>query len=201
MRVFELAKELGVESRILLERCSRVGIFPRSASSTLSEDDAATLRAWVKVRPINPFPATQRVAEPSTIWPRPLASVSRGQRYKGEIAPLTQLMLERRVLPRRSFMVNGRPFVDEVVLAQRFALEWGDVWFDHKQARRWLDSHPHIKPATAAALAGVEMTPEEAAERIWFGKRHPHRPTLADRVGCGDLTAKQARDELRALLP
>jgi hypothetical protein len=110
-------------------------------------------------------------------------------------------MLDRFVLRHRNFGMTGSPFVDEVEDAKRLAQEWAEVWFDHQQARAWLNLHPQIKPATAAAIAGVGLTPEQASERIWYGKRHPDRPTLAELVTRGDITAKQARDQFRLLPP
>jgi hypothetical protein len=49
--------------------------------------------------------------------------------------------------------------------------------------------------AAELVLAGV--TPAEAAEQLWLGKRARHRPPLWSRVQFREITPSQAADEVR----
>ena len=207
IRVYELAKELGVESTRLLDHCRSTGVFISSASSQLSSAEEATLRDWANTQPSDALPTTPHLAGHRHAMPAlPLVGVDwsrprspRGKRHRGAIAPMTQLMLDRHLLCRQDYRDHGAPFLDEVVRADRLAQEWAEVWFDVKQARAWLNAHPSIQAAVAAAFSRVGITPDQASERIWYGKRDQAKPNLADRVGCGDLTAERALEELRAM--
>ncbi len=56
---------------------------------------------------------------------------------------------------------------------------------------------PNITPETAGKLAQAGVAPEQAALRLWYGKHNPDRPTMAERVQVGLITAEQAADEIR----
>ena len=110
---------------------------------------------------------------------------------------MTQLMLDRKVLPRRAFSNRGGPWTDEVIMARQLAQTWGECWFTLKQVKAWLEHHPHIQPGVAADLQRNGLTPEEATICLWYGKVNKGRPDLAERVGCGEITAQQAAAELK----
>lgn len=60
MRVYELAKELNLESKDLLSRLQHLGIYVRSASSTLEPHDERRVRAQVaEVPSLSSVPPTQ----------------------------------------------------------------------------------------------------------------------------------------------
>ena len=77
MHVYELAKELGMDSRSLLKRCGRIGIFARSASSPLSQEDVAALRGALKTQPKSSSLTTRQPASLGRLQYHP---VDRGTR-------------------------------------------------------------------------------------------------------------------------
>lgn len=195
-RLYQLAQELQVDSKILLERFHTESIFHASASSMVGDAEAAMARSWFPHDgERNPFGQPRPpLVPPKRIRPRTDTSTS--QRWRGGISPMTQLMLDRKVLPRRTFSNRGGPWTDEVRMARVLAQSWGECWFTLKQVKAWLDQHPHIQPCVAADLQRNGLTPEEAATRLWYGKVNNGRPDLAERVGCGEITAERAAAEL-----
>ena len=198
IRLFELATELRVEARILIQRFRTNEIFITSAASVLTAEQVKMARDWFPASIEDPFEIALSRAAPA---PRPARSpetIPHARRwYRGEIAPLTRLMLDRKVLPRRDAMDRRHPPRNgEVEYAATLAAEWAEFWFLPNQVEAWMNSNPHIQPGVAADLQRNGLSPKDAARRVWYGQFQSDRPTLAERVSRGDITAKEAAEEL-----
>jgi len=217
VRAHELARELDVDNKRILQLARHCGLFLKSAASYLDDRSTNAIRAKhaecqgrsLPLRQPEPLrePARSRPMRParparpnpfSSVPPRPaLTPPLKRERHKGTVAPLTQFMLDEYVLPRRPPRLLGAPFVDEFREAECRAREWVSHWFDDKTARAWLRWHPNLPARTAAALRQAGVTPEQAAMRVWYGKVNDESPTLADRVKSGELTAEESAEEVR----
>lgn len=206
-RIHELASELGLSSRTVLEVASTAGVYAKSASSPLDDAEAAVVRARCRARGlIGTNPGTRRATQQPRSMPGPLApnAQPRRKRWRGELAPLTQVMLSLIVLPARRDPYTlradeGAPWLDEVEKAQKLADDWAGMWFDHTEAEAWLEAHDHrMPPHLAASLRAAGLSPTDAAVRLWYGKVKSDRPTLAAQVGCGDMTPQEAAAALKA---
>ena len=62
VRVYELAKELGVDSKALMAKLGELGEFVRSASSTIEAPVVRKLRDAYPAQPAQPAAARQRYA-------------------------------------------------------------------------------------------------------------------------------------------
>lgn len=107
---------------------------------------------------------------------------------QGELSPLETYFLTSYVLP------NGGAVAEARALAETW--EVTGLW-DDAQVIDWLEACPGISPATAQALELAGITPEQAIERVWHGRRVQDRPPIWRRVVAGDLTPAAARDELQ----
>jgi hypothetical protein len=108
--------------------------------------------------------------------------------HPDELCPLEAYFLDSYVLP------NGGDLVQARALAETWQAT--GLW-DDAQAIDWLEACPGISPTTAMALELAGITPEQAIERVWQGRRVQDRPPLWRRVVAGDLSAPAAREELR----
>jgi len=198
IRLFDLAKELGVDARTLLQRFHTNDLFIASAATVLTGEQVTMARDWFPASAPDPFEVALSRAVRAARPAQSRQSIPRARRWhRGEIAPLTRLMLDRKVLPRRDDRDNGLPpRTGEVEYAATLAREWADFLFVPKEVEAWLISHPHIQPRIAADLQRNGLSPKAAAHRVWYGKFQDDRPTLADLVGRGDITAKEAVEEL-----
>jgi translation initiation factor IF-2 len=76
MRVYELARDLGLESKDVLARVQELGIDAKTASSGLSDDDAALVRlSYEEEKAPAPAPATAPAAAPAATDAAPAAPV------------------------------------------------------------------------------------------------------------------------------
>lgn len=76
VRVYELAKELGVESKVVLQKLQDLGEFVRSASSTIEPPVARRLREAMPAAPAapaKPKPAKKAAAAPAPVAEAPVA--------------------------------------------------------------------------------------------------------------------------------
>lgn len=203
LRVYELAKELGVPSGEVMQVAREAGLFLRSASSVLTDEGAVVIRTRYKTggrvpeaTRRNPFTSPR---EGSDVRPRPVRAPSRErrERYSGTISLLARVMLDHIVLPARATFDRGKPWPEEVRKANALAWDWACHGFDEKEAQPWVKIHREIAPRTARALAQAGLTAWDAALRIWNAMPDRSRPRLAQRVARGDLTAEQAKEELR----
>jgi translation initiation factor IF-2 len=83
VRVYELAKELGVDSKVVLSKLNEIGEFVRSASSTIEPPVARRLRDAFAAQPptstngsgtktTSRRPSTPEPGGSATTWPRSL---------------------------------------------------------------------------------------------------------------------------------
>lgn len=73
--------------------------------------------------------------------------------------------------------------------AEDAAQAWTDAAFDDEMTARWLEARCFDAPS-ARALADLGVTPEQAAVRTRDGGDRSIG-TIASKVACGDLTARQ----------
>lgn len=201
MRVYELAELLGVDdSRKLLIMVSEAGVNVRSASSVLTDEDVAQIRSYWPTPPVKSVLMAGRRSQASLRTVPPGAHVRpRRERWRGPLAPLTHVILERVVMPanRDPYFTHTdpRPWNDEVAEAQRLAGRWASAWFDHTEAEAWIAAHDNrIDPELAARLRAAGLTPEDSALRLWYGKIKPGAPSLAAQVVRGDQTPTEAAE-------
>lgn len=97
----------------------------------------------------------------------------------------------------RATFDRGKPWPEEVRKANALAWDWACHGFDEKEAQPWVKIHREIAPRTARALAQAGLRASDAAQRIWNAMPDRSRPRLAQRVARGNLTAEQAKEELR----
>lgn len=117
---------------------------------------------------------------------------------EGTIDPLTALMLDRFILGMRRDGSTARPSVQELRQADRLAGAWKELGvFDLDEVTEWLDHCPQITPDVAVELVLAGVTPHEAAEQLWLGRRAKHRPPLWSRVQFQEITPDEAVEELR----
>lgn len=146
-RVFELAKELGVESTTILTTLKDMGEFVRSASSTVEPPIERRLKERIPNHPPSTSSRPARVAATQTTsWETmanrptsqtlrasrerpqrqvaelrvdlPVLQGNRGRRHKGTIPELVGMMLDEMGASRP-------PFEDEYQVAAKMATEWG----------------------------------------------------------------------------
>lgn len=206
-RVYEVAKSLHVDSRTLLDILREQGEFVRSASSQLEDVQVRRARRALAGRAGSPeaqgssLPVQRSTEPPRTARPHrsrddmPLAM----RWFRGEISDMTRLMLDRIVLPARDFQERSPmpPRNCDVEQASHLGLKWAEQLFTPHEVAEWLDFHRGICASTAGALRDEGLSAEDAARRVWYGRFRAGRPTLAERVACGDLTPEEAAQELR----
>ena len=214
MRVHELAAELGVSSKDVLQAAAVCKLFLKSASTVMRDDDVDRLRAhfgWPKpavrppLRPLGPPPARRPTRSP---WPAapgdaqgwaPISPPPRSPRYGQKLGSLAQFFFDRDIFPSRTTRDLGGPTVAEAERANANAVSWVSEMFTDAEARMWLKHHPHIPASVAAAFRRVGISPEQAALRPWYGKLNPERRSLVERVCMNEISVEQARAELDAL--
>lgn len=130
--------------------------------------------------------------------PSPWATPTPRRRWRGELSPLTRVLLERVVLPERRDSYSrhedvGGPWEHEVEKAEQLGHDWAGRWFDHKEAEAWLGAHKDtISPDLAARLRDAGLSPKDAAVPLWYDTVKSDRPTLAAQVARGDMTPQEA---------
>ena len=198
-RVYELAKELGVDSRVVTERLRAMGKFCRSASSEVSLQAAAAVREQVRSAP-RPEPSDQqaRRASPARpVAPRPPVSVqpspvlwppAQAQLRLRDLSDLERHLLETHIAPPTAWSPREPFRPAQIQQARDVTLQWADLMFEEKEIRRWCCLHWPLQADVAAQFRRIGMSPEQAVQRIWYGRLHPQRPTLAQQVQGGDIT-------------
>lgn len=186
MRVYELAKEFGVESKAVLAKLSALGEFVRSASSVVPAPVERRLRevmdqpapnhdGFEVVAPAVTRTRSSRIAyEHKRRAPRHELTLEqeaeirkrqsqRGKRYKGSIDPATQ----------QSLAWNDAqipPFIDEYEQAFAETRRWTDLgWIAHEEIARWRDECPGISAECGMAFQAAGVSPRSARKR-WNGR-------------------------------
>lgn len=157
IRVYELAKELGIESKQVLAALQELGEFVRSASSLIEPPTERRVRTklagvyTLRDRSVHRPEKSARFAAP-TAWPRAIStatgSKSRVQTVTvKDLAPLERLMAEHSEMgPRIS--------VQSLAYLRMKAKEWARKWFTDRTAAPWL---------------ALRMSPEQARECVMLG--------------------------------
>ncbi|MBA3745956.1 MAG: hypothetical protein H0W96_00455 [Solirubrobacterales bacterium] len=70
------------------------------------------------------------------------------------------------------------------------AQAWTDAGFDDEMTARWLDARC-FDPQSAAELADLRVTPEQASKRTRDGAGDSYIDTIAYKVSMGQLSARQ----------
>jgi hypothetical protein len=207
IRVYELAHEYGVESKVVLAVLKDIGEFLRSASSPVSPPVAARLRERLGQLPAQPALGTtvRRVAANPVVRPTRLSPdddfgtavarakrTTRSRKHRGPIPPMTQVFLDH------YYPGSNPPWEDEVQNAERSAGCWLEAgWLTPAQVRDWLRHCPNVDPGVAVAFLVAGVSPKLAATRLWYGKVLSDRPALFVRVQLGDLTVDGATAQLK----
>ena len=88
MRVHELAKQLGIESKVLISRLNRIDIAITSHSNTLSEDDLQkALAAFGSTESSNVVTAKGKLGRGAKLTKKPSGRTVKGQEEPAEPAP------------------------------------------------------------------------------------------------------------------
>ena len=184
LRVYELANELGYDSKAILAKIQEMGEFVRSASSTVPSPVVARLRAQLppRSRPeglSSQHPESDHKHSPPDrnslpwgrrLFPQPLAggpvSPRRREWYRGEpLQGFLKAMLDGHVVSRAA---NDRPhkakyWLDEVELARRLSSEWAGclLGMSTKDILAWLQTR--VRPEQALELHSHGVTPKEVS--------------------------------------
>lgn len=70
-------------------------------------------------------------------------------------------------------------------------LEDGDIF-------EWLEAFPHevLSPRDILPLICAGLKPNDVKLRLWYGRENPGRPTILQRIVCGDMSAATAAAEI-----
>jgi hypothetical protein len=94
--------------------------------------------------------------------------------------------------------VTDPPTTAELARAAQLARAWEEPGaFDVDEVREWLELCPHVTPDVAVQLTLEGVTPQDAAEQLWLGRRERHRAPLWSRVQFREITPSEAADEVR----
>lgn len=191
-RVFELAKELGVESTTILSTLKDMGEFVRSASSTVEPSIVRRLTDGMRNHPPSNSSRPARVAATQTTSREsmadrptsrtlrasrdrpqrqvpelrldlPIPQGNRGRRHKGTIPELVGIVLD-------DMGASRPPFEDEYQAAAKMATEWGRLYCEPSDVRAWRKlgvTGAH----TAAMFLHHGITPELCKARPWNTNR------------------------------
>lgn len=196
-RVYDLAKELNIDSKQLLAVAAGCGVCLKSASSTVTRDEEATVLAYVRATQV--LDATEArtrkrlvdVTEARTPKGHRTAAQGRSVRVDS-LSEATRLFLPPEAIER------GRAFADEVALAEKAAKPWVENWIQPKEAARWVQAVPGIGPGTVIEMKASGITMQMATEHLWYGKRKADRPSIGQRIMLGDISVGDAVKELEA---
>jgi hypothetical protein len=152
VRVYELAKELGVESKLLLSMIKDLRGFVRSASSTIDPRLEQRLRAAVAARGFRP---PRRLAEGSS---KRSPQAEEPALHPDVLKPWSgapRKVRDRR--PRTKPEERSRPD------------EWASAWFTAEEKNAW-QSVGMFRPGDAVKCIEKKLRPEDMLRRI--GSRH-----------------------------
>jgi len=184
-RVYELAKEFGVESKVILDRLSSLGEFVRSASSVVAPPVERQIRAAMDEQGPTSLDSSQHLGRQSmrrpgstgagsrSLTPAPELTLEqeaavrrrraqRGKRYRGQIDPATMQYLDR-------CGADLPPFIDEYERALAETNRWTALgWIAPEDIVRWRDECPGIDAEAGMVfhLAGVSP---RLARTLWNG--------------------------------
>lgn len=212
VRVYELAKEFGVDSRCVLNTLAEMGEFVRSASSTVEAPLVRRLKAYYgdpapatprrRQAPVPPATSPGRPAHrqgPADLFeallrnPQSVRKRPRREWYRGE-APrgLTRLLLDEYVLRRNQARPTSATFwADEVAEARAISGKWARCVFeglDERDILDWAMCRIPLEVDDALVLHRLGIRPAEIGWHYDDGRGQ----TLGERLVLGSLTVKKA---------
>lgn len=164
MRVYELAKELGVDSKTLMERLGECGEFVRSASSTIEPATVQKLRAANADVPVSVEPAWPNSARPA-IRPRRWSGTATPRQWKpvrtvrsGDLDAAEQVFGTEAVRRVREGS-GGGPFGRD-----GYDLSWKKYFIDREVYEQFMDAGLGYEQAQLAAeCLAAGLGPEDLA--------------------------------------
>lgn len=206
-RVYELARELGCDTRVVLEELTAMGEFVRSASSTVPGPVVARLRQRLHTK-IGPRPGrsvqnapverpseiaspTAHLGPPPAPRPAPVGPIGRRREwYRGEPAEgFVKVLLDGYVV---STDAGHRPYkalywLDEVERARKLASAWAGCLLSmtNEDILAWMATR--VGPENALELHRRGVTPEE----VGWSYADRGRDPLDHRLRIGEFTVEQ----------
>ena len=196
VRVYELAKELDVESTVLLRELADLGHPVRSASSPLEPPVIRQVREKFEKAPP---PPSQRRSAPRLRPPTGRALIRRPRRewYRGEEpADFVKKLLDRLIVPTRAPDAQAPPnryWADEVARARELAAEWKGCLLESMSETEmfsWINSG--IRADQAIALHRKGIRPDE----LEWSYEDRDQPPLFGRLMLGTRTVDQVATEM-----
>lgn len=196
-RVYEIAKEFGVDSAVVLAQLTEMGALTRSASSTLEPVIVHELRRRFKDTPPGAGQASPcSHSAPRVNRPRPLPRARR-EWHRGEPPTgFTAALLDGHVMPMRH--PEARPpgrryWPDEVAQARDLAARWKGCLLEFMPDEvllGWVGSG--VDPEDAIALHRRGVRPSE----VGWSYDDRGLPTLAARLAAGVFTVEEVAIEV-----
>lgn len=214
IRVYELAKELGLENKAVLELCTRLGISgKRSHSSTLSADEAERVRRSVIRQALGVSESSERAIDMHGVsgTEKRMGNVVRRRRVDAPAEPAKTLDLhvER---PQASESAISQPF-DHVVekRTRAEALARADALFSESEAEKTVQEEAAVEEVATAveeeqAVLEAELeaaVKAAAAEQIEAEAETPglseeERAAESERRRAAALAEARRRHDVRA---
>lgn len=199
VRVYELAKELGVESRQVMAALRELGEFVRSASSVIEPSVERRVRAKLADtseprRVPASRPARPRLPAGSYLAPRP-GRVTAGPRSRVRMVPVKDLAPLERLIAEDEDKGPRIPERDLPHLRAK-ARSWASMWFTDRDAVPWLALR--MDPVQARECVDLGITPEMMRLPFRMPRRALCGGTLTYRAALarGLCTIPEIRDEL-----
>jgi len=161
IRVYELAQELNVDSKQVMDALKADGEFVRSASSTLEPEAAQAvcerLRRQPAVKEQTARPGRQRVQAPGGEgWAAAVPRQARRDQPRRTVAVSDLAPLERLIARTRD--EGPRVMESRLELIGAEAHPWAAQWFTDKEAAPWIALR--ISAADARRFCKLGITPE-----------------------------------------
>lgn len=199
IRVYELARELNVDSKQVIDALKAAGEFVRSASSTLDPEVAEAVRQRLRRQPgtkeqspdpdLGPGPAPGKEG-----WAPAIPRQARRDQAPRMVAVKDLAPLERLIARARGEEPRIPESRRDLIRAQ--ARPWAAQWFTPEEAAPWLALR--ISPADARRFCELGITPE----MLHLPFRMPGRAqaggtmTYLTTFHRHDVTIDEIRDEL-----
>ena len=155
MRVHELAKQLGIESKVLISRLNRIDIAITSHSNTLSEDDLQkALAAFGSTESSNVVTAKGKLGRGAKLTKKPSGRTVKGQEEPAEPAPSLK--------PEKKHILIKKKREEVESLLPPMEIQEASVQ----------EAQPST-PETKTSEEAVQLSPEEAAVTEVLGASQP----------------------------
>jgi hypothetical protein len=199
IRVYELARELNVDSKQVLAALAANGEFIRSASAALEPDVAQAVRERLWRKPAATELRAERGRRPELApgragWAAAVPRQARGGQPTRTVAVSDLAPLER--LVAKDLAEGPRIPEHRLELIKTMARAWAAQWFTDKDAAPWLALR--VRPADARQCRELGITPEMMQLPFRMPGRALCGGTLTYLTAFlrGDVTIPEIRDEL-----